>query len=613
MKYMLLVVILLINIFSIRSHEKSVESAYTFANNEVTLIPSWIKLREDLNREYLYQLDPDRLLYNFRVNAGIKTNAQPLEGWESPDCGLRGHFVGHYLSACSSMVQKDGDTLLNQRIEYIVDALAECQQKLGGKYLSAFPDSDFAELETGFGKVWAPYYTFQKIMQGLLDVYTCTGNKKAFLIVLSMANYVQSRMDKLSKAQIEKLLYTADANPPNEAGGMNEVLQNLYAITKNPEHLKLAEIFDRKWFSQPLSEGVDILSGLHSNTHIALVNGFAKRYENTHVTYYRNAVVNFWEMIVYHHAYVNGSNSGPRPIATTPTSKTAEHWGVADHLSATLSGDIAESCVTHNTQKLTATLFSWTANPRYADAYMNTFYNSVMALQNDKTGASVYHLPLGSPRTKSFLKETDFRCCNGTSIEAFTKLNSSIYFHDDHRLWVNMFIPSTLNWKEKSVIIDQDCNFPEDSITQFRITTKSPIHFSLNLFIPSWANDHTKILLNGKPIKFIVKPFSFATIERIWDPGDQVSLIFNYDFYCKNMPDKEHVIALFYGPVLLAFKTDKELILKGNQEKILRSLNKNKDEFSFSLKNNGKEFKLIPFYKVKNESYGVYATKRNEY
>ena len=309
-----------------------------FSLSEVRLNSSWIKQREALNTAYLHQLDPERLLHNFRVNAGLPSSAKPLEGWESPGCDLRGHFVGHYLSACASLIAKDADTLLSHRINYIIDELAVCQQKQGGKYLSAFPESEFDTLEKKYSGVWAPYYTFHKIMQGLLDVYTLTGNQKAYQIVLNMADYVSQRMSKLPEAEIEKILYSAEANPTNEAGGMNEVLHNLYSVSNDPQHVKMAEIFDRKWFYQPLMDGKDILSGLHSNTHIVLVNGYARRYENSGEADFRLAAVNFWDMLLNHHAYANGSSSGPRPISTTPTSRIAEHWGVADHLSATLTG-----------------------------------------------------------------------------------------------------------------------------------------------------------------------------------------------------------------------------------------------------------------------------------
>jgi len=244
---------------------------------------------------------------------------------------------------------------------------------------------------------------------------------------------------------------------------------------------------------------------------------------------------------------------------------------------------------------------------------MNTFYNAVLPIQNSENGNVVYHLPLGSPRTKNFLKENDFKCCNGSAIEAFAHLNSNIYFHDQNNLWVNLFIPSELNWKEKGIKLEQRTDFPEVSKTSFLISTDSPVNFALQLFIPSWANGQSKIFVNGEPFKTIVKPLSFLKIDRIWKDGDIVELLFDYQFHLKSMPDKPNVVALFYGPVLLAFETAKELILKGTQEEILHSFSKHPNEFTFSLKNNDIDYKLVPFYRLTNQSYGVYATIRNEY
>lgn len=584
-----------------------------FNGNEVQLSPSWIRQKENLNTNYLHQFDPERLLHNFRVNAGLPSPAKPMEGWESPECGLRGHFTGHYLSACATLIKSNGDSLLSKRISYMIEELQKCQQKMGGKYLSAFPESEFDTLEKKFGGVWAPYYTFHKIMQGLLDVYTQTGNDKAYGILLNMADYVDARMSKLPQTEVEKILYSAEANPTNEAGGMNDVLHNLYAVSKNQKHLKLAEIFDRKWFYQPLMDGKDILSGLHSNTHIVLVNGFARRFENTGEIDFQKAAANFWDMLLNHHAYVNGSSSGPRPISTTPTSRIAEHWGHADHLSATLTGEIAESCVTHNTQKLTANLFQWTANPEYADAYMNTFYNAVLPIQNSENGRVVYHLPLGSPRTKNYLTEHDYKCCNGSGIEAFAHLNSNIYFHNEDKIWVNLFIPSEVKWKEKGIKLQQNTNFPDEPKTRLTISAEKPTQFALNVLIPSWATANTQILVNGEKIKIEIKPVSFVTIDRIWKTGDTVELVFDYQFRLKAMPDNPNVVALFYGPVLLAFETGSEIILKGDKETILKSLAKNEGNFSFTMYNNNREFQLKPFYAIINQSYGVYATIRNEY
>lgn len=611
-KYIGLVLFVCQTIFG-QSFLDKAQQPIAFLNKDVILSESWIKQRETVNTKYIYQFDTDRLLHNFRINAGIESKAKPLEGWESPKVGLRGHFVGHYLSACASLIEKTGDTLLQKRVKYMVDALEECQQKLGGKYLSAFPEKDFTTLETQFSGVWAPYYTYHKMMQGMLDVYKVTGNKKAYTIVVNMAVYVKERMDKLSPETIEKMLYTPQANPANEVGGMNDVLQNLFEISKDSAHYRLACLFDRKWFSQPLYEGKDILSGLHSNTHLPLIIGFAKRYENTGDSYYRDVVSHFWDMLEHHHCYVNGSSSGPRPIATTPTAQTSEHWGKPDCLSTTLTDRTSESCVSHNTQKITSTLFRWTAQPEYADVYMNTLYNSVFALQNAETGWNVYSLPLGSPNKKGFASPNEFFCCNGTTIEAFTNLNANIYFHNNDNLWVNLYVPSTLKWKSKGITLSQSSDFPDNSIVKFNITTDKTTPFALKLFIPSWADEQTQVLVNGELITTNATPMSYFIIDRKWKNGDKIEIRFNYHFDLKKIPDNPNVVALFYGPVLLAFQVNEETILKGNEPDILKNISKRENSMSFTLKNNGKEYTLLPFYKVSNESYGVYATIRNEY
>jgi len=587
--------------------------ALPFAGSEVHLMPSWLLEREVLNKVYLHKLDADQLLHNFRMNAGIPTSAKPLDGWEHPTVGLRGHFTGHYLSACASQVKNDGDTLLDKRLLYMVDALGECQQKLGGKYLSAFSENDFNLLEKQAGFVWAPYYTYHKIMQGLLDAYTLAGNEKAYSLVVNMAAYVQERMEKLSSETIEKMLFTPNANPLNEAGAMNEVLQNLYAVSGNPQHQKLAQLFDRAWFYRPLMDNHDVLAGLHSNTHIVLVNGYAKRCENTNDEGFLKATKNFWNMLTNHHCYVNGSSSGPRPIPTTPTAIKGEHWGLPDRLSTTLTDEIAESCVTHNHQKLTATLFQWTANPQYAEAYMNRFYNAVLPTQNVLDGRVVYHLPLSSPRKKKYLSETDFRCCNGSGIEAFTHLNSNIYFHTESELWVNLFLPSELHWKDKEVTIEQKTNFPLDSKTEFKVSCSQARRFALKILIPSWANSKTDVVLNGTKLKVKAKPGTYLTIDRTWSNDDMVRVSFEFDFRIEKMIDNENIIAIFYGPILLAFETTNELILKGNAQEILKSMKKTPNEMAFTLTNNRNTYKLKPLFQVCDESYGVYASIRNDY
>lgn len=589
---------------SIISCKKENHNVYIFSDENVVLTQSWIQEREQLDIDYLRSLDPDRLLHNFRINAGISSKANPLTGWESPSIGLRGHFVGHYLSAVSSVVGKYRDTELSHNLDYIIDELAKCQEKLGKGYLSAFPESEFSNLENGLSNVWAPYYTYHKIMQGLYDVYVDTGNRKAFDILIKMADYVVVRMKCLDDKTISKMLYTTQANPVNEPGGMNEILYKVYDLTKNMKYLETAKLFDRDWFLKPLADGKDILSGLHSNTHIAIVNGFAECYSVTGDTRYFNAVCNFWNMLVLSHSYANCSSSGPRPNVTTPTSLTSEHWGVPGHLSNTLTGYIAESCVSHNFMRLTSRLFQWTQDPKYADAYMNAFYNSIMALQNKDNGEYVYHLPLGSPRQKKFLSnQFDFRCCNGSSIESFSRLNENIYFHRENSLWINLYTPSELNWDEYNLKISQSSDLIRDRNAEIRIMSDSFENIDINLFIPSWA-EGAEIFVNNE-FDGKARKNSYYKINRIWKKGDIVKVKFPFNFRTVCMPDDKNVISIFHGPVLLAVISTDEIILDGDINHVLDNINET-EKYEYVLNNGGKSYYLIPLFEVVDETYSVY-------
>lgn len=588
-----------------------VELLHPFAPDEVVLTDSWVTEREQLNLAFLKLLEPDRLLHNFRVTAGLPSQAQPLQGWEAPGVGLRGHFVGHWLSAAACWLGRNDDPLLRQRLATVVEGLRECQQAHGNGYLSAFPESDFDVLEERFSGVWAPYYTFHKIMKGLLDVYVHTGNRKAFDMVEDMAGYAGQRMAKLTPERIARMLYTVEANPSNEAGGMNEVLYALYRISGEPRHLELARLFDPAWFLQPLTEGEDILSGLHANTHIILVNGFAEAYAATGEERYRRAVDNFWDILMRDHAYANGTSSGPRPNVVTETSLTAEHWGEPGHLCNTLTRGIGESCVTHNTQRLNASLFSWTGEPRYADAAMNMFYNAVLPVQSPSTGGFVYHLPLGSPRHKAYMRPDEFKCCSGSCLEAFTRLNSGIYYHTDTALYVTLYLPSQLDWREKGLRLRQWGNFPLQPEVGFSLSLRKATALSLNLFVPSWAEDAT-VYVNGERQDVQALPSSFVRLSREWNDGDSVRLAFRYGFRLKSMPDKENMFAVFYGPMMLAFESGTEVILKGDKAQVLEGLSVAEEGSGrFVLRNGGQVHRLRPFFDVDGESYGVYATIRN--
>ncbi len=227
---------------------------------------------------YLLSLDCDRLLYNFRVNAHLPTDAKPYGGWEAPTCELRGHIVGHYLSACSLMFASTGDARFKERVDKMVAGLAECQNALATNganagYLSAFPESFIDRVENR-KSVWAPWYTLHKIMAGLLDANQLCGNAQALAVLTNMADWAKFRVDRLTPAQMQRSLET-------EQGGMTEVLANLYGVTGNTNYLQLAEAFNHQRVIGPLERGEDRLNGLHANTQIPKIIGIAREYELT--------------------------------------------------------------------------------------------------------------------------------------------------------------------------------------------------------------------------------------------------------------------------------------------------------------------------------------------
>ena len=516
--------------------------AAAFELSEVRLLDGPFKSAQDLDATYLLSLDPERLLHNFRVNAGLPSTAKPLGGWESPTIELRGHFVGHYLSACSMMYQSTGRQEFKDRVDYLVTELGKCQDKLGTGYLSAFPASEFDRLEAG-QHVWAPYYTVHKILAGLLDAYRFCGNQKALEMATRMADYFDGRIAKLSPEQIERMLHTVGRGPGTEFGGMSEALHDLYGFTGNPEHLKLASTFDRAWFLDPLADGQDKLAGLHANCHIPQVEGFARHYELTGDEGCRDAADFFWDIVTGRHSFVTGSNS------------FAEHFAKPGVEASQLSPTTGETCNTYNMLKLTRHLFEWDPQAKYADYYERALYNHILGSIDPDTGTTIYFLSLLPGHFKVYGTPTEsFWCCNGTGVENHAKYGDSIYFHspDGQTLWVNLYIASELQWKEKGLTLRQETQFPVESTSTLLVSTTHPQRLAVKLRVPVWATAGVSVKVNGQPQDATAAPESYLTLDRQWIDGDKIELSLPMKLTLYRAMDLKDNVALLYGPIVLA-------------------------------------------------------------
>jgi uncharacterized protein len=577
----------------------------------VRLLDGPFKRQMEINQRWFLALPTDRLLHTFRLNAGLPSSAQPLGGWEKPDCELRGHFAGgHYLSACALAYAATGDSGSKRKGDEMVAELAKCQDKLGDGYLSAFPETFFDRLREG-NRVWAPFYTYHKILAGHLDMYAYCGNRQALETAEKMADWVGHWCEGLSDAHMQRVLKV-------EHGGMLESLYNLYSLTGKNSYASFGDHFIHREFFGPLADHRDELKGLHANTNIPKVTGAARRYELTGDTRYREIAQYFFDEVTSERCYATGGTSNE------------EHWRAdPGKLSTQLGQHTEECCCGYNLLKLARHVFGWTADPRVMDYYERTLWNSRMGTQ-DEEGHKCYFLPLASGFWKYYNSDLDsFWCCTGTGIEEFAKFADSIYFHDDAALCVNLFIASELNWPEKGIRLRQETNFPEDDRSALAVRAQRPVELSLNIRVPYWATRGGSVKINGESLQAFSSPSSYLTMKRVWKDGDRVEITMPMSLHLDVMRDDPTIQAAMYGPLVLAGKLGNEGLTDQNKycgfdtapkgEPVAAPEINNPSEeplawiqpargnaLTFQTGGQSESATLIPLYKLSGERYGVY-------
>ena len=511
--------------------------AHPFALNEVSLLPGPFLDAQQWNRAYVHRLSADRLLHNFRVNAGLPSSGQPLGGWEEPKCELRGHFTGHYLSACSLLYASTGDKEIKATGDYLVTELAKCQAKLNaGGYLSAFPLEFFDRLDAR-KRVWAPFYTLHKIMAGLLDMYQHCGNKQALQTLEGMAQWADRWTANKTEEHLQSILNT-------EYGGMNDVLYKLAAATGDEHWVRTGDRFTKKRFFNPLALRRDELRGLHVNTHIPQVIGAARRYELSSDMRFHDVADFFWYEVVSARTYATGGTSNGEGWLTQPRYLAHE---------LVRSEATAECCCAYNMLKLTRHLYTWTADPRYFDFYERTLFNHRLGTIYPETGATMYYLSHTPGAWKTFgTEDRSFWCCTGTGVEEYAKLTDSIYFHDEEGVFVNLFIPSELNWASRGIRLRQETRFPEEPATTLVVGADRPVQFTLRLRVPEWLAGRGSMKVNGKPLEASAAPGGYLALTRTWTNGDRIEMGLPMGLHVEAMPDDPALQAVLYGPLVLA-------------------------------------------------------------
>ncbi len=624
----------------------------------------FIKNRDKFIRG-LAATNPDSFLYNFRDAFGQKQpeGVKQLGGWDSQTTRLRGHATGHYLSAIAqAYAGTTYDEALRanflQKMNYLIDTLYDLSQKSGkpaqaggsfnadptavppgpgrtgydsnlradgirtdywnwGKgFISAYPPDQFIMLEQGatYGtqnsQIWAPYYTLHKILAGLLDCYEVGGNQKALEIARNMGAWVYSRL-KVLPTQTRINMWNRYI--AGEYGGMNEVLARLYRLTNDQQFLGCAKLFDNIDFffgnaehEHGLAMNVDTIRGKHANQHIPQITGALETFRDTReVPYYRIAD-NFWNIVTHSYMYSIGGVAGARN-PTNAECFTAEPDTLFENGFA--GGGQCETCCTYNLLKLDRQLFMFDQTAKYMDHYEQGLYNQILASVAEDNAGNTYHIPLNPGSQKQFGNAgmTGFSCCNGTALESSTKLQDSIYFKgsDNKTLYVNLFVPSTLNWAERKLVVKQQTDFPYADTTQLLL--KGGGQFDIKIRVPHWATRGFFVKINGREQSVKAVPGTYLTLHRTWRDNDTIELRMPFHFYLDEVVDQPNVASIFYGPVLLAAdesgpRTDWRPVTLDAAD-IGRSITGDPATLRFSI--GGATFK--PFY----ETYGRYSVYVN--
>ena len=515
-------------------HEHPAGRLEPFPLASVRLAPGIFRDQEEINARYLDSLSVDRLLHTFRLTAGITSTAAPYKGWEDPACELRGHFAGgHYLSAVALASAGSGNTVLKARGDELVSGLAACQKKIGTRYLSAYPTDLFERLAQG-KPAWAPFYTYHKIMAGLLDMYQLTGNTDALQTAEDMGQWAQEFFWGISADQRQRVLRT-------EYGGMNEVLVNLAAVTGKDRYIDAAHSFEQPGFLDPLAARRDELQGLHANTHVPKIIGAARMYEVTGDRRYREIAEYFLAEVLTARNYAIGNTSQD------------EHWkSPAGHLAGTLVWTNAECCVAYNLMKLQRHVYSWTGDARWMDAYERALFNCRLGTQNAQ-GLKQYFFPLAAGYWRAYgSPDESFWCCTGTGVEEFAKFADTIYFRRGGDIFVNQFIASTLDWKDEGIVVEQVTQFPREQGTTLKIKSSRPAPRTIHVRIPGWTTGQAQVKINGRPLEAIADPGSYLAIRKVWRDGDSIEVSLPMALRQEPLPGDDSVAAALYGPLVLA-------------------------------------------------------------
>ncbi len=521
----------------------------TFPLSRVQLLDGPFKHACELNVDVLLQYDTDRLLAPFLKEAGLPLKGDLFPNWE----GLDGHVGGHYLSALAIHYAATGNEACKQRMEYILSELKRCQEKNGNGYVGGVPNGMHAWNEIQKGNVgivwryWVPWYNIHKTYAGLRDAYIYGGNKEALKMFLDLCDWGISVIAPLNDEQMEQML-------AQEFGGMNEVYADAYQLTGDLKYLDAAKRFSHRWLLDSMVAGVDNMDNKHANTQVPKAVGYQRVAEMCELAgqvedaaKFRKAAEFFWHTVADTRSLSFGGNS------------RREHFAAADDCYSYVDDrEGPESCNTNNMMKLTEGLFRMSPEARYADFYERAMLNHILSTQHPEHGGYVYFTSARPAHYRVYsAPNSAMWCCVGTGMENHGKYGEFIYSHVGNDLYVNLFVASRLNWKEKGITLTQETRFPDEEQIRFTLSMKKSTQAKILIRRPWWSKE-MKVICQGKEYTQVDEASGYIAIDRKWKNGDVIEVSTPMKITIEQMPNVSNYVAIMRGPVLLGARMGTE-------------------------------------------------------
>jgi len=604
----------------------------------VKLLQSVALEKRNRDMAYLMELKTENLLFPYYAEAGLNGRlnyklSNVHWGWDSPLSQIRGTFTGHWLSAAARIYQETENLELKVKADYIVAEIGRCQEANGGEWAFPIPEKYLYSLKSG-RVFWAPQYVCHKVMMGLLDMYRFMGNEQALMIIKRCADWFVRFTDDITRDNMNDMMDL------EETGGIMELWADLYAVTGNPAHLELIRRYERPRLTDPVYEGVDVLTNMHANATIPEIHGCARTYEVTGEERYRRIVENYWDLAVTR-----------RGTFATGGQTNGEIWTPMQKQAARLSDLNQEHCTVYNMIRLADYLYRWSGDVPYLDYIEQNTVNGLFAqafwqAQTLDTigdnivpdsGVVAYYLPLKAGAQKKWGSKTeDFWCCHCTAVQANARYREFIYYQSDQGLTVAQYMPSKLDfeWSGVSVLVSQtESNLcgafleimevartyedrPAFHQIRFEIKAEQPVALTVRFRMPWWLKGKMEIFINGNAVDYREQD-GFALVEYVWEQ-DEVTVRMPKGITCWPLPDEPGTVAFLDGPVVLAGLVDEEQILYGDVENPSTLIRPDHERQwsewmpGYRTVNQPFGFRLKPVYEIGKEKYTVYFPVRKK-